>query len=202
MLSWSTEKRTCDAKGRFTCLGYDEWTDTQPVHAAPFVQSVLLIGRRKGLRVGPGLRYVPPGLLDTGSELHFAIVPEVIGSIAPSYSLSAGFFNSFVLGLGAHDFEQQQDALIRDCEESAAFESASCSAHRSRLGLALELDVGVIQHLQGGNVRYQIGFQSNVESNFAYGTVYTGPYDDPTDSRYTGFSVSGTRLVATIGFER
>jgi hypothetical protein len=205
LLSWSTERFVCDASGRFSCPADNEWTDTNPVHAAAFVEGVLMVGRRRDLRLGIGSRYVPPGMLDTGSELHFAIVPEVVGPIAPSYSLSARFFNSFVLGLGPHDFERQQDALVRDCKESAALESSSCSSSRNRLGIALELDVGLIQHLEGVSVRYQLGFQATPSESgvaSAVGELYSGTYfDDSVDRRYTKYSVSSTRLVATIGFE-
>jgi hypothetical protein len=205
LLSWSTEKLTCDARGRFSCPANSEWTDTHPVNAAAFVEGVLMVGRRRDFRLGLGVRYVPPGMLDTGSELHFAIVPEIVGPIAPTYSLSARFFNSFALGLGPHDFERQQDALVRDCKELAAQASATCSAHRGGLGMALELDAGLIQHLEGVNVRYQLGFQaipSDTGVASAVGELYSGThYEDSADSRYTKYSVSSTRLVAAIGFE-
>jgi hypothetical protein len=204
LLSWSTERFVCDARGRFSCPANKEWTDTHSVHAAAFVEGVLMVGRRRDFRLGLGVRYVPPGMLDTGSELHFAIVPEVVGPIAPTYSLSARFFNSFVLGLGSHDFEPQQDALVRDCKETAALESSSCSAYRVNLGMALELDVGLIQHLEGMNVRYQLGFQSapgEIGSRSAVGQINAGADDGTSDERYTRFSVGSTRLVATVGFE-
>jgi hypothetical protein len=140
-------------------------------------------------------------MLDTGSELHLAVVPEIVEPVAESWSFSARFFNGFVLAYPTQEVAQQRDAVREQCRQSASA-AARCVTSRRDTGLGIELDVGAIQHFQGVNVRYQIGFQSAIDTVTAVGQLYSGAnYDDSPDTRYTRYSVSSTRGVATIGVE-
>jgi hypothetical protein len=170
--------------------------------AAPYVDALVMAGRSTGFRLGLGVRYVPGFALDTGSELHFAIVPEALGRLSRDRYAFAHFFNSMGVGFPRSVIRARQRPTLESCSSLQDVEGSHCSSFTSKIFLSLGLEVGVIERGVGASLRYGVGFQSLIEQNHAVAEGYSGNNaDDSNDSLYVTYLTKAGRVVVFVGVE-
>ena len=201
-LGTATEEVTCSTRGKFECPLPDKRERGLGVQAAPYFDALVMAGRSTGFRFGLGVRYVPGLALDTGKELHFAIVPEVLGRLSGDRYLFAHLFNSVVVGFPPSVIRERQQPTLDSCSSLRDVEGAHCSSHASKVFLSLGVEVGMLHRWAGAGLRYGVGFQSLIEQNHALAQGFSGDnLDDSKDGLYVTYLTKTGRAVAFVGVE-
>lgn len=161
-----------------------------------------MVGRSTGFRFGLGVRYLPGFLLDTGHEVHFAIVPEIVGRLSRDRYTFGHFFNSVGFGSSPSGIRERQRQTLDACSTLRDVEGATCRSWTSDLILSLGLEVGLLDRFAGWGLRYGVGFQGVLYQNHAVASGYTGvdpEYSD--DDLYVTYGIESGRGVAFVGVE-
>lgn len=198
----ATEEAECSASGAFECSLPAKRERGFGLQAAPYLEALVMVGRDVGFRFGVGVRYVPGFALDTGSELHFAIVPEMIGELSRGRYLFGHLFNSVVVGYPPSTIRERQRPTLDSCSSLQGVEGAHCSSSYSKVFLSLGLEVGLLERWKGAGLRYGIGFQAPYEQNWAHAHGYSGDDADRSkDSLYVTYLTQSGRALAFVGVE-
>jgi len=201
-LGTATERVRCSTQGKFECPLPDARERGLGFQAAPSFEALVMAGRSAGFRFGLGVRYVPGLALDTGTELHLAIVPEALARLSGDRYLFAHLFNSVGVGFPSSDIRARQQPTLDSCSTLRDVEGAHCSSQASKVLLSLGVEVGMIDRGPGAGLRYGVGFQSLIAQNHAVAQGFSGSnVDDSKDSLYVTYSTTAGRVVAFVGVE-
>lgn len=204
-LGWATAVTACTTRGVFGCPLPKKHERSLGFQAAPAFDALLMFGKptRAGtLRVGLGVRYVPDLLLDTGDELHFALIPEAYGELARDLDITFRFFNTVGKTFPGHGLRDEQAPVLAACSATSGVADARCRARAGTLLMTMSMDLGLVQRFDGYAVRYQIGIGGSLYHNDAKASAWTGSRsDDSDDELYATFTTKSTRILTSIGIE-
>ena len=204
-LGWATAVTTCETRGVFSCPLPKKRERGLGFQAAPAFDALVMFGKptRAGtLRVGLGVRYVPDLLLDTGDELHFALIPEAYGEVARDLDITFRFFNTLGKTFPGRGVRDEQAQVLAACSATSGVEGASCRASSGTFLLAMSMDLGLVQRFDGYALRYQVGWGGTLQQNDATASGWTGARsDDSDDELYVKLTTKSTRFLINIGIE-
>lgn len=201
-LGTAKEKVECSKQGAFACPLPAKTEHGFGFEAAPTFEALVMAGRSIGFRFGLGVRYLPGMLLDTGNELHLAIVPEVIGEL-PGKRIGFGrLFNAVGFAFPKPDIGRRQEPTRNACASLDGVEGAHCSDWSNRNFISFGLELGLFDRFEGYALRYGLGFQGLLMLNHAVAHGYSGnDPDDSDDSLYVTYENEAARFVAHVGVE-
>ena len=201
-LGMAKERVKCSARGRFACPLPEKTEHGFGFQAAPSFEALVMAGQSIGFRFGLGVRYLPGILLDTGSELHFAIVPEVVGELGRKRHGFARLFNTVGLGFPKPDIRRRQEPTRSACDSLSGVPDANCDDWSNRNFFTLALEVGLLDRFEGYALRYGIGFQSVLMLNHTVANGYSlNDPEESDDELYVTYDNQGARFVAHVGVE-
>lgn len=198
----ATQKVTCSASGSFECALPPKRERSLGLQAAPYVEALVMAGRRIGFRLGLGVRYVPGFAQDTGSELHFAVVPELMGQVSRDRYAFVHLFNALGYGFPTARIRERQAPTLDGCSTLSTVEGAHCAPHTSNIFASAALEAGLLDRVSGAGLRYGIGLQALIEQNVAFAHGYSGDtVDDSKDMLDVRYATETWRFVAFAGVE-
>lgn len=187
-----SERLECNSSGGWACPpgGYDR---SRGIQLSPLVE-VTLAYESRGFRFGTGLRYVPVGMFDAGSELQLGFGPGLMEFFDNSvWGMSIDAFGWVLFDFPSAPMSTHRDEALRLCRSA---NRGDCTFYR-RIGAALELDVGLVQKMRGYRLHHRVGYQ--FVTGFGGDATTGGAEDAPSIS--ASYETRGSRFIARTSFE-
>lgn len=197
----ATEVTECSATGEFECQLPAKTERSLGVQVAPWFEAGVAVGPARGFRFGLGVRYLPGALMDTGSELHFGIIPEGVLPLGEQWALGIRAFNSLGIAYPHAESNVRQQPTLRACDDVHVPDS-QCDTSRSRAFLSLGFELGLRQRLGATWLRYQLGAQMPYWLEHARAGAYIGPARDDSEQWLSvRHWIDTARFVAGVGVD-
>ena len=189
----------CEATGGMECAVPEERSVYRKLELAPFVESrlALTVGP---FRYSPGVRFVPRGVLDSGSELHVLLGPAWSWSWSARRVFTIGFDGAFDVVFPSRDTRSvYQDARVA-CERSVGYERCTYAEVPTALGGELYARVTVPY---AANLMFlQVGWGTNAVLGGGGQADYSAGTSGADEGQlHTASFLQSHRLSAQMGLE-